>query len=223
LAQRKEDRRMRLQAQFAQRSMGPGGVMAPMYGMPPPGVPGGGMPGMYYGQPPPGMMPPQPQPGFGFQPGMPGGPRPMPGYNMPGVPNMMRGPGGMGGRGGRGRGQPGMGGRGGPQNGRQNFRQQQPMPPMPGQAAPEPPAAESNPIALIVSQLGTATPDQQRMILGEALYPLVDAVDSANAAKVTGMLLEMDQAEVLHLIESADALKAKVQEALAVLAAAAAE
>ena len=26
----------------------------------------------------------------------------MPGYNMPGVPNMMRGPGGMGGRGGRG-------------------------------------------------------------------------------------------------------------------------
>ena len=69
--------------------------MAPMYGMPPPGVPGGGMPGMYYGQPPPGMMPPQPQPGFGFQPGMPGGPRPMPGYNMPGVPNMMRGPGGM--------------------------------------------------------------------------------------------------------------------------------
>ena len=125
----------------------------------------------------------------------------------------------MGGRGGRGRGQPGMGGRG-PQNGRQNFRQQQPMPPMPGQAAPEPPAAESHPIALIVSQLGTATPDQQRMILGEALYPLVDAIDSANAAKVTGMLLEMDQAEVLHLIESADALKAKVQEALAVLAAA---
>lgn len=94
------------------------------------------------------------------------------------------------------------------------------MPPMPG-SAPEPPTAESNPIAIVVAQLGTATPEQQRMILGEALYPLVDSVDSANAAKVTGMLLEMDQAEVLHLIESQDALKAKVQEALAVLAAAA--
>jgi len=33
------------------------------------------------------------------------------------------------------------------------------------------------------------------------------------------MLLEMDQAEVLHLIEFVDVLKAKVQEALAVLAA----
>ena len=59
LAQRKEDRRMRLQAQFAQRAVAAGGMpnMDP-YGMPPPGAP------MYYGQPPPGVMgPPQPQPG----------------------------------------------------------------------------------------------------------------------------------------------------------------
>ena len=37
------------------------------------------------------------------------------------------------------------------------------------------------------------------------------------AAKVTGMLLEMDQTEVLHLLESPDALKAKVAEAMDVL------
>ena len=109
LAQRKEERRMRLQAQFAQRMPGAGmpGGMAPY--MPPPGVPGAPM---YYGQPPPGMMPPQPQPGFGFQPVMPGGPRPgmpgMPGYGMPmpqrqGVPGAQRGRGGRGGpAGGRG-------------------------------------------------------------------------------------------------------------------------
>lgn len=36
-------------------------------------------------------------------------------------------------------------------------------------------------------------------------------------AKVTGMLLEMDQTEVLHLLESPDALKAKVAEAMEVL------
>lgn len=54
-------------------------------------------------------------------------------------------------------------------------------------------------------------------MLGEALYPLVDKLEHETAAKVTGMLLEMDQPEVLHLIESPDALKAKVVEAMDVL------
>lgn len=54
-------------------------------------------------------------------------------------------------------------------------------------------------------------------MLGEALYPLVDQLEHDAAAKVTGMLLEMDQTEVLHLIESPDALKAKVAEAMDVL------
>ena len=61
------------------------------------------------------------------------------------------------------------------------------------------------------------------MLLGEALYPLVDAVEPASSAKITGMLLEMDQSEVLHLIEDSKALSDKVQEAVAVLKAAAAE
>jgi polyadenylate-binding protein len=216
LAQRKEERRMRLQAQFASRTVGgmPGG-MAPY--MPPPGVPGAPM---YYGQPPPGMMPPQPQPGFGFQPVMPGGPRPgmpgMPGqYGMPmpqrqGVPGAQRGRGGRGGP---------NGGRGQRPNMRYNANAVNavPMPPMPAEAAP------ANPMAVLASQLSAASPDQQRMILGEALYPLVEAKDAANAAKITGMLLEMDQSEVLHLIESPDALASKVQEAVAVLKAAAEE
>jgi polyadenylate-binding protein len=212
LAQRKEERRMRLQAQFAQRMPGAGmpGGMAPY--MPPPGVPGAPM---YYGQPPPGMMPPQPQPGFGFQPVMPGGPRPgmpgMPGYGMPmpqrqGVPGAQRGRGGRGGP---------AGGRGQRQNMRYNAAAAMPMPPMPAEAA--------NPMAILASQLSAAAPDQQRMILGEALYPLIESKDAANAAKITGMLLEMDQSEVLHLIESPDALTSKVQEALAVLKAAAEE
>ena len=44
-------------------------------------------------------------------------------------------------------------------------------------------------------------------MLGEQLYPLVDQLEHDHAGKVTGMLLEMDQPEVLHLIESPDALK----------------
>lgn len=54
-------------------------------------------------------------------------------------------------------------------------------------------------------------------MLGEQLYPLVQRLEPENAAKVTGMLLEMDQTEVLHLIESPDALKDKVGEAIEVL------
>lgn len=54
-------------------------------------------------------------------------------------------------------------------------------------------------------------------MLGESLYPLVERLERDAAAKVTGMLLEMDQTEVLHLLESPEALKAKVAEAMEVL------
>lgn len=54
-------------------------------------------------------------------------------------------------------------------------------------------------------------------MLGEQLYPLVDSIEPLHASKVTGMLLEMDQTEVLHLIESPEALKTKVEEAMNVL------
>lgn len=54
-------------------------------------------------------------------------------------------------------------------------------------------------------------------MLGEQLYPLVHQIEQENAGKVTGMLLEMDQTEVLHLIESPDALQKKVGEAMEVL------
>lgn len=37
------------------------------------------------------------------------------------------------------------------------------------------------------------------------------------AGKITGMLLEMDNNELLHLLNTPDAMQAKVQEAIAVL------
>ncbi|XP_074348511.1 polyadenylate-binding protein 8-like isoform X2 [Apium graveolens] len=80
-------------------------------------------------------------------------------------------------------------------------------------------AAGSLPISVeaVASLLRNSSPDDHRMILGENLYPLVEMLEPQLAAKVTGMLLEMDQPEVLHLLESPQALQAKVSEALQVL------
>ncbi|KAL2455984.1 Polyadenylate-binding protein 5 [Forsythia ovata] len=73
----------------------------------------------------------------------------------------------------------------------------------------------------LASALASASPENQQMMLGEQLYPLVEHLERNHAGKVTGMLLEMDQTEVLHLIESPDALRMKVGEAMNVLQSAA--
>ncbi|XP_076919472.1 polyadenylate-binding protein 2-like [Bidens hawaiensis] len=228
LAQRKEDRRARLQAQFSQMrplAMAPAG--APRMPMFPPGGPGLGQQ-MFYGQAQPTFIPPQP--GFGYQqqlvPGMRPGGGPLPNFFMPMVP-----PGQQGQR---------PGGRRGP--GQQNQQQSVPLmqPPMmprgrvyrypPGRDVSAPydigspmqlrdTAAISQPIPIgaLASALANASPSEQRTMLGENLYPLVEQLEAESAAKVTGMLLEMDQTEVLHLLESPEALKAKVAEAMEVL------
>ncbi|XP_059630367.1 polyadenylate-binding protein 3-like [Cornus florida] len=72
-------------------------------------------------------------------------------------------------------------------------------------------------ISTLASALASATPENQRLMLGEQLFPLVEHLEHDHAGKVTGMLLEMDQTEVLHLIESPHALKKKVGEAMDVL------
>ncbi|GLJ31441.1 hypothetical protein SUGI_0630950 [Cryptomeria japonica] len=73
------------------------------------------------------------------------------------------------------------------------------------------------PIGTLSSALAHASPEQKRTMLGEILYPLVDQLEHDHAPKVTGMLLEMDHTEVLHLLESPQALKSKVAEAMEVL------
>ncbi|KAJ3693283.1 hypothetical protein LUZ60_008763 [Juncus effusus] len=69
----------------------------------------------------------------------------------------------------------------------------------------------------LASALAKSSPEQQRLMLGDNLFPLVDSLEPEFAAKITGMILEMDQNEILHLIESPDDLKAKVDEAKSVL------
>ncbi|EXB54169.1 Polyadenylate-binding protein 2 [Morus notabilis] len=235
LAQRKEDRRARLQAQFSQ--MRPPAMVAPVnprMPMYPPGAPGLGQQ-LFYGQGPPALIPPQP--GFGYQQQLVPGVRPnffVP-IVQPGQQNQR--PGGR------------RSGPGPVQHNRQPPPLVQPQMLPRGRVYRYPPGRNMSDIPIggapggmlsvpysmggvpirdtpygqpmstgaLASSLANATPDQQRTLLGENLYPLVDQLEHENAAKVTGMLLEMDQTEVLHLLESPEALKAKVAEAMEVL------
>ncbi|KPA79390.1 putative mitochondrial poly(A)-binding protein [Leptomonas pyrrhocoris] len=68
-----------------------------------------------------------------------------------------------------------------------------------------------------VNYLGTLAPEQQKNYLGELLYGKIMPVESANAAKITGMLLEMSREEIFEVLADPNSLMAKIQEANAVL------
>lgn len=46
--------------------------------------------------------------------------------------------------------------------------------------------------------------------IGERLYPLIHALHPNLAGKITGMLLEIDNSELLHMLESPESLHSKV-------------
>lgn len=70
---------------------------------------------------------------------------------------------------------------------------------------------------LTASMLAAAQPQEQKQMLGERLFPLIQSMYPDLAGKITGMLLEIDNSELLHMLESRESLKAKVEEAVAVL------
>ncbi|KAL5416159.1 Protein phosphatase PP2A regulatory subunit B [Paraphaeosphaeria minitans] len=65
-----------------------------------------------------------------------------------------------------------------------------------------------------LSVLNAAPAGQQKQMLGEALYPKIHEMQPELAGKITGMLLEMDNSELINLTSDEGALKAKVDEAM---------
>merc|ERR1711964_17369 len=74
--------------------------------------------------------------------------------------------------------------------------------------------APSNPQALTASALANAPPGVQKQMLGEKLYPAISKHQPELAGKITGMILEMDNSELLILLESEEQLRNKVDEAM---------
>lgn len=48
---------------------------------------------------------------------------------------------------------------------------------------------------------------------GERLFPLIQDMHLSLAGKITGMLLEIDNSELLHMLESPESLRSKVSAA----------
>eukprot|EP00448_Togula_jolla_P003047 CAMPEP_0170595252 /NCGR_PEP_ID=MMETSP0224-20130122/14457_1 /TAXON_ID=285029 /ORGANISM="Togula jolla, Strain CCCM 725" /LENGTH=630 /DNA_ID=CAMNT_0010919409 /DNA_START=125 /DNA_END=2017 /DNA_ORIENTATION=- len=246
LAEKREARQERLRQRYSPEAMkggakggkggkgGPGGMQTQMYGqggmggMMPPNM---GYPGMQGMMRPPmmGMMPPQMMSmmgkggpmmggmgGMGGMAGMGGmggmGPRgpmmgnpQMMGMMGKGGANMGGAPGGKGAQGGMMGMQPGMG----------MMRPQQ----MQGMARPQAQqtAAPTGGAGLSAAALAAAPATVQKQMIGEKLFPAISKIQPELAGKITGMMLEMDNSELLILLESEQQLKNKVDEALRVL------
>ncbi|KAF9454543.1 polyadenylate binding protein [Macrolepiota fuliginosa MF-IS2] len=89
--------------------------------------------------------------------------------------------------------------------------------PAPAQPAAAPTTQQSNLPSITADQLAAASPMEQKQMLGEVIYMSIAPTQPDLAGKITGMLLEMDNNELLALLETEEAMNAKVQEALNVL------
>jgi polyadenylate-binding protein len=153
--------------------------MPPMYM--PPGMAPGAFPGGPYMNPQYIQLAQAAQQAMGGRGGRGAGP-------MPGMPGMPQGQ--MGNMRGNGQPFPQGAGRGGPQ-GRPG------QPPVPGFPQGRPAGA-----GIDMAALNAAPPGQQKQMLGEALYPKIHEMQPELAGKITGMLLEMDNSELINLYVS---------------------
>ncbi|TRM66849.1 hypothetical protein BD626DRAFT_484025 [Schizophyllum amplum] len=228
LAQRKDVRRQQLESQIAQRSQVrmqqmavQGGYMGgPMYYPPPgPAYPPQGRGMMGYGQP--AMMPPRPR----YPPQTTGMPIPAPygqappppqGYAMPpagrGAPRQNGAPTSPV----AGRAQARPPAQGVPAPAPANYKlnpQTRNATPSPSMPAPQP----TEPGQINMAVFSSVSPMEQKQMLGEVIYLKIASQQPELSGKITGMLLEMDNQELLTLLDSPEALTGKVNEALSVL------
>eukprot|EP00747_Dinoflagellata_sp_TGD_P124272 gnl/TRDRNA2_/TRDRNA2_173959_c2_seq42.p1 gnl/TRDRNA2_/TRDRNA2_173959_c2~~gnl/TRDRNA2_/TRDRNA2_173959_c2_seq42.p1 ORF type:complete len:633 (-),score=182.43 gnl/TRDRNA2_/TRDRNA2_173959_c2_seq42:82-1980(-) len=230
LAEKRAAREERLRQRYSPSAGGMGGGgkgdMGKGFGGMPPQM--GGMPGMYMqgpqgmrpGMMPQGMMNPmQAASMHGPHPVMmgSGGARPMMGnmqmMQMMQMQQMMAAKGG-----GKG---PMMGGP--PMGGMPGMMRPAMPQPMPQQMRPAMPPQQPQPQGgggqLSAAALAAAPPGVQKQMLGEKLFPAIAKHQPALAGKITGMMLEMDNSELLMLLESGSEpqLKNKIDEAMRVL------
>ena len=83
----------------------------------------------------------------------------------------------------------------------------QPQQPQPPQAAVFVQSQEP----LTASMLAQVPPSEQKQILGKHLFALIKGLFPDMAGKITGMLLEIDNSELVHMLEHKESLSSKVR------------
>jgi len=145
-------------------------------------------------------------------PGHYAGPGPAPGAVYSGQPQGGGAPPGRAGRGGSASGAPpANGGRGGGGQARRSRRNPQ--------AGPGDKVPEGGYDTLTIEFLNQFPPENQKMVLGERLYPLISKFQPTLAGKITGMLLDSGYTneDLLALIKDEEKLHTKIEEAVEVL------
>lgn len=87
----------------------------------------------------------------------------------------------------------------------------------PASGGAEAPSAEPEVPEITSQALAAASPMERKQMLGEVLYMKIVVSQPDLAGKITGMLLEMDDDELLALLENQENLNTKINEAIAVL------
>ncbi|CCW70836.1 unnamed protein product [Phytomonas sp. Hart1] len=98
-----------------------------------------------------------------------------------------------------------------------NYLPRQTQPQMPLPTAPTGAGVRTAGAGIDLNQLSMMSAEERKNFLGETLYSRIVEQVPQQAAKITGMLLEMGTTEILDVLANGNALRAKVNEAVAVL------
>merc|ERR1719181_9670 len=74
------------------------------------------------------------------------------------------------------------------------------------QMMPRPQMSGDQPLSAASMSLAATPPGMQKQIIGEKIHSLISRQYPDLAGKITGMMLEMDNSELLHLLEDPKAL-----------------
>jgi hypothetical protein len=67
-----------------------------------------------------------------------------------------------------------------------------------------------------ISKIANLTIDEQKQLIREQLYPIIQSIYSVNATTVTDRIMEIETAELIRLFQNPDVLRIKIEEVISI-------